>query len=147
AWNPSEHRLTFIAKELGDYTRDMPDALQVGQPVKVEGPYGCFTFDDGRARQIWVGGGIGITPFIARMKQLAMDRLAYPSRPHPPVIDLYHTTADWDDDAIARMTSDAQAAGIRLHVLHDARDGRLTGDRIRAEVPDWQEASIWFCGP
>ena len=147
AWNPSDRRLTFIAKELGDYTRGLPDALQVGQPVKVEGPYGCFTFDDGRARQIWVGAGIGITPFIARMKQLAMDRQAYASRPHPPTIDLYHTTADWDEDAIARMTVDAQAAGIGLHVLHDARDGLLTGDRIRAEVSDWQEASVWFCGP
>jgi predicted ferric reductase len=88
AWSPSEHRLTFITKELGDYTRRLPDTLRVGQPVKVEGPYGCFTFDDDRSRQIWIGGGIGITPFIARMKQLAMDRQAYSGRPlteHRPV--------------------------------------------------------------
>ncbi len=147
AWNPSDRRLTFITKELGDYTRRLPDALQVGQPVRVEGPYGCFTFDDGRARQIWIGGGIGITPFIGRMKQLAMDRQAYPSRPHPQAIDLFHTTADWSEDAIAKLTADAEAAGVRLHVLYDPRDGLLTGDRIRAAVPDWKEASIWFCGP
>ncbi|MDE2406342.1 MAG: hypothetical protein KGL91_00600 [Xanthomonadaceae bacterium] len=36
---------------------------------------------------------------------------------------------------------------MRLHVLWDARDGRLTGDRIREAVPAWQQASIWFCGP
>lgn len=36
---------------------------------------------------------------------------------------------------------------MRLHVLVDDRDGYLTGDRIRAEVPDWREAGIWFCGP
>ncbi len=147
AWNPSDRRLTFITKELGDYTKRLPDVLQVGQPVKVEGPYGCFTFDDGRARQIWIGGGIGVTPFIARMKQLAMDRQAYPSRPHPQAIDLFHTTADWSDEAIAKLTGDAKASGVRLHVLHDPRDGLLTGERIRATVRDWKEASVWFCGP
>lgn len=147
AWNPSEHRLTFITKALGDYTGRMAAALRVGQPVTVEGPYGCFTFDDDRPRQIWIGGGIGITPFIARMKQLAMDRKGYAGRPNSQRIDLFHTTVDWSEEAIARLTADAQAAGVQLHVLHDARDGLLTGERIRAAVPDWQEASVWFCGP
>ena len=27
------------------------------------------------------------------------------------------------------------------------RDGIFDGKRIRAEVPDWSSASIWFCGP
>jgi predicted ferric reductase len=37
----------------------------------VEGPYGCFDFEDGQPHQIWIGAGIGITPFVARMKQRA----------------------------------------------------------------------------
>jgi predicted ferric reductase len=40
-------------------------------PITVEGPYGCFDFEDAQPHQIWVGAGIGITPFIARMKQRA----------------------------------------------------------------------------
>ena len=147
AWNPSEHRLTFVTKELGDYTRRLPETLRVGQPVKVEGPYGCFTFDDDRPQQIWIGGGIGIAPFIARMKQLAMDRQAYSGRPNSQAIDLFHTTADYSEEAIGKLTADAEAAGVRLHVLHDSRDGLLTVDRLRAAVADWREASVWFCGP
>ena len=146
-WRPSEHRLTFVTKELGDHTRRLPDALRVGQPVSVEGPYGYFTFDDECARQIWIGGGIGITPFIARMKQLAMDRRDYPDRPHGQPVDLFHSTADWSEEAIGKLTADAEAAGVRIHVLHDARDGVLDGDAIRAAVPDWREASFWLCGP
>ncbi|MGE5548425.1 MAG: ferric reductase-like transmembrane domain-containing protein [Solirubrobacterales bacterium] len=142
AWSDADRHLTFIVKELGDHTRRLRDKLQVGQTVKIEGPYGCFTFDDDRPRQIWVGAGIGITPFIARLKHLA----ASPGHP-PPAIDLFHTTADYDGDAIARLRADADAAGIRLHVLVDARDGRLDGTRIRALVPEWREASLWFCGP
>ncbi|MFP5517332.1 MAG: ferric reductase, partial [Alphaproteobacteria bacterium] len=59
----------------------------------------------------------------------------------------FHTTHDYDGDAIAKLTADAAAAGVRLHVLVDDRDGRLTGERIRAAVPEWRNAGIWFCGP
>jgi predicted ferric reductase len=136
-----------VTKELGDYTRRLPEMLHAGRPVKVEGPYGCFTFDDDRPRQIWIGGGIGITPFIARMKELAMRRQALPTKVRSQAIDLFHTTADYSEEAIAKMRADAEAANVTLHVLYDARDGRLTGDRIRAAIPGWEEASIWFCGP
>ena len=144
-WNPSNHRLTFIVKGLGDHTSRLRETLRVGQPVKVEGPYGSFTFDDGCSRQIWVGGGIGITPFIARMKELAQE----PGHAAGTLrrIDLFHSTRDYSEEAIAKLKADAAAANIRLHVLHDARDGLLDGDRIRAAVPDWLDGSVWFCGP
>lgn len=146
-WHAMEHRIHFVTKELGDYTRRLPEMLRVGQPVSVEGPYGCFAFEDDRPRQIWIGAGIGITPFIARMKELALRRQAVPARQRSQAVELFHTTADYSEEAIARLRADAEAAGVRLHVLHDARDGLLTGDRIRAAVPDWREASLWFCGP
>lgn len=146
AWNDKDRRITFIAKELGDHTGRLREKLHVGQDVTIEGPYGCFDFDDAAARQIWIGGGIGITPFIAGMKHIAQERAAGQERPFP-VIDLFHTTADYDETGIAKLKADAEAANIRMHILVDARDGFLTGDRIRAEVPDWREASIWFCGP
>jgi predicted ferric reductase len=81
------------------------------------------------------------------MKQIALPRRDAPGRSVPQEVHLFHTTADYSEDAIAKLRADAKAANIHLHVLHDKRDGRLTGDRIRAEVPGWREASIWFCGP
>ncbi|MBU3079206.1 ferredoxin reductase family protein [Sphingomonas quercus] len=141
AWDAQERRISFVARELGDHTRTLSHRLRLGQQVMIEGPYGCFTFDDDRIRQIWVAGGIGITPFIARMDALA--RQPDPGRS----IDLFHCSAEVDDHALARLTADAEAANIRLHILIDARDGLLTGSRIRAAVPAWNEASIWFCGP
>ncbi|SEH56321.1 ferredoxin reductase family protein [Magnetospirillum fulvum] len=139
-WTDSNRRITFIVKELGDHTRRLREKLRVGQSVTVEGPYGCFTFDDSCPRQIWIGGGIGITPFVARMQHLALLQGERPGQS----IDLFHTTADYDEEALARLTADAEEAKVRLHV---PRDGRLTGERIRAMVPEWRDASIWFCGP
>ena len=145
-WREDVHRITFITKELGDHTRTLAEKLSVGQDVTIEGPYGCFTFDDDRPHQIWVGGGIGITPFVARMKQMAQQALTPETTPRQTV-DLFHTTADVDEKALAKLASDAKAANVRLHVLVDARDGRLSGERIRELVPQWHDASIWFCGP
>jgi predicted ferric reductase len=142
AWPHSGGRLVFVIKQLGDHTRQLPGLLRVGQEVTVEGPYGRFTFEDARPHQIWVGGGIGITPFIARMKQLAAQ-----PKPLAQTIDLFHTTVEEDPAALARLRRDAAAAGVRLHVLVDRRDGRLTAGRIRDAVPGWREASTWFCGP
>ena len=93
-----------------------------------------------------MGGGIGITPFIARMHQLAQATPAAPGTPRVPVT-LFHTTREEDPQALALLADDARAAGIDLHVLVDARDGRLTGVRLRAAVPEWRAASVWFCGP
>ncbi|MDR3472140.1 MAG: ferric reductase-like transmembrane domain-containing protein [Devosia sp.] len=137
----NDGEITFVTKALGDYTSKMHAQLKVGDPVKVEGPYGSFTFRDDKPRQIWVGGGIGITPFIARMQHLAAE-------PNPEQqVDFFHTTLDFDEEAIRRLTEDARTANISLHVTVDDRDGRLTADKIRELVPEWRSASIWFCGP
>ena len=99
------------------------------------------------AEIVWISDSLGISDdgaFQARLKQIAHER---GTGWQGPSIDLFHPTADFSAAAIAKLTADAQQAGARLHVLHDARHGRLNGERIRAEVPDWREASIWFCGP
>ncbi|TJV72636.1 MAG: ferric reductase [Mesorhizobium sp.] len=145
-WNDGDRKITFVTKELGDHTSRLRQKLSVGQHVRIEGPYGCFDFENGQPRQIWIGGGIGITPFIAGMKHIALERQAKREQ-LLPAVDLFHTTADYDEKAIVKLKADAEAANIRLHIFVDARDGRLTGDRIRAEVPGWRIASIWFCGP
>lgn len=145
-WHAENPRITFITKELGDHTSRLREKLCIGQEVKVEGPYGCFTFDDDCPHQIWIGGGIGITPFVARMKHMALQRRT-PDWPDAQTADLFHPTGDVDEVALGKLAADAKSADVRLHVLIDARDGRLTGERIREAVPRWREASIWFCGP
>ena len=144
AWDAADPHIVFITKALGDHTRRLPQRLKPGMPVTVEGPYGCFDFDDAAPRQVWVGAGIGITPFIARMKQLASMP---PSARKATTIDLFHPTAVAETAALDKLRADAAAAGVRLHLLVDALDGRLDGARIRAAVPDWAAGSLWFCGP
>ena len=52
-----------------------------------------------------------------------------------------------EQDAIDKLTADAEAAKVRLHVAVTSKEGRLTADRICAVIPEWQSAGFWFCGP
>lgn len=71
AWDANAPQITLFTKVLGDHTSTLEHKLKPGMPVTVKGPYGCFTFTDEQPVQNWIGAGGGITPFIARMQQLA----------------------------------------------------------------------------
>ncbi|HND57873.1 MAG TPA: FAD-binding oxidoreductase, partial [Thauera aminoaromatica] len=143
AWG-GDGRMDFMIKPLGDYTRSLPATLKAGDPVRVEGPYGRFDFGGAQARQIWVAGGIGITPFVARMQARAQeDRQGG----RAAAIDLFYSTSAPDEGFIARLRELAARARVQLHVLVSPRDGRLDADGICRSVPDWKQAGVWFCGP
>lgn len=142
AWNPADRKISFVTKELGDFTSTLGERAKIGASAKVEGPYGTFTFDDDCPVQIWIAGGVGITPFIARMRQ----RQAEPGV-DPHAVHMFFTSENEHEEGLAQLAELAEAAGIAFHFLHTPRDGFLTGERVRAEVPEWSGASIWFCGP
>jgi predicted ferric reductase len=138
-WN-GDGTMDFLIKGVGDYTDSLPASLRVGDVVKVEGPYGRFNFTGSKTRQIWVAGGIGITPFMARMETLSVA-------PDGKIVDLFYCTNVPDEGFIANVHRHAEAAAVRLHVLVAQKDGKLSGERARAMVPDWLAADIWFFGP
>ena len=122
------------------YTAHLPHSLKLGDAATLEGPYGTFDFEVGRSRQIWVAGGIGITPFIARMNQLARIAGAKP-------VDLFYSSAKLDPDAGRELARLAREAGIALHILQDIRGERLEAAQVCRVVPEWKSADTWFCGP
>lgn len=139
SWH-SDDKLTFLIKRLGDYTDTLAGRLKRGDRVALEGPYGKFDFNGNTKRQVWISGGIGITPFIAKMDTL----LAHPDGVS---VDLFYSTSAPDEGFIRELRKQADAGQVRLHVIVPSRDGRLTGDKIRGLIPDWKSASFWFCGP
>ena len=133
--------VAFEIKALGDYTRALGSRLRVGQPVQVEGPYGCFDIErrDPQARQVWIAGGIGVTPFLAWLESLQAD----PAR--APSAELHYCTRDRERDAfVPRLEAlCSPLPGIRLYV-HGARQG----DALQAAaLGDAKNAEFWFCGP
>jgi predicted ferric reductase len=139
AWHNDGH-MFFLIKEGGDYTNTLPAKLKVGAMCTVEGPYGRFVFNSDVPRQIWVAGGIGITPFIARMQALAKQGNDKP-------VDLFWSVRVLEDEALRRVQVDADKARVRLHVIRDGQNDPLTAQRITTLVPSWAQGDVWFCGP
>jgi predicted ferric reductase len=86
--SPSGNKeIRIIAKSLGDFT-SLLGSLNKGDSAVVEGPYGRFHVngfsgrtDDGadeeasdKADEVWVAGGIGITPFIGLAEDFANSK-------------------------------------------------------------------------
>lgn len=144
AWK-DDGKLVFSIKGLGDYTRRLPELLRVGQGVTVEGPYGCFDFQGQAPRQLWIGGGVGVTPFIARLEALKHQGGGQGGGGQP--VDFVYSTAAPDEAFIAHVRSLAEAAGVRFRLFDSRTEGFLTLETLKAWAPEWRQADVWFCGP
>ena len=75
ASSPHASTLDFVVKALGDHTTALM-GLPAGAHAEVEGAYGAFSYlNVPNVRQIWIAGGIGITPFLSMARSI--DASAY----------------------------------------------------------------------
>jgi predicted ferric reductase len=137
---PQQRRLEVGIKSAGDYTRDLGDKLRRGTPAKLAGPFGGFDYRQGGADQIWIAGGIGITPFVSWLRSLddSFDRS----------IDFYYSVATESDELYGDDVAAAAAAHPRVHthLVITERDGRLTPAQTlngSAGGDVW----VYMCGP
>jgi predicted ferric reductase len=137
---PSEPRLQVTVKALGDYTNDLSNKLERGTPARVVGPFGGFDYTRGGAEQIWIAGGIGITPFLSWIR--AMDDRFNRQ------VDLYYSVAHTSDavylDEIEAATG--HHPGFRAHLVDTSREGILTAERM-ATRPHPTDLWVYMCGP
>ena len=139
SYDASSKELEFYIKEYGDFTKKLYENISENAAVKVEGPYGEFNFIEENKNQVWVAGGIGITPFLAKLKELANNKPSY-------TIDLiYSKIGDTPFDSILQEM--CAKANVNLHMVDTNKDGLLTYEKIKSLTPSISSSSIWFCGP
>lgn len=138
---PGEDRLRFTMKVLGDWTRKVREELRPGRDVMVRGPYGRF--DAARAlgkRQIWVAGGIGLTPFLSKLRamQPGDDRqihLVYAAREEQDAIFL--------DELRSRA---AELGNVTLIPLFSDDGNFARVDKMKENLPDPLSTYEYFMG-
>lgn len=131
-------RVTF--KALGDFTSDLKNAVQIGQGVRVQGPFGRFR-QSGKKREIWVAGGIGITPFLAWVH--ALDKGA-------EQVDIFYCIKSRDQAPhLAELEALAAAKpNLNLHLIASSAGQRLSAELISQSVQgDLSKMRVSFCGP
>lgn len=74
--HPYEDGIRISIKGLGDYTDDINQELSIGDTAIIEGPFGQFSSKYAKEiDQIWIAGGIGITPFLSLVKDIYTHRV------------------------------------------------------------------------
>ena len=136
-WNPENQEINLIIKDLGDYTHRLPQRLNIGDTVQMDGAYGRFNFSD-KNEQIWVSNGIGFTPFLARLKELA-------KQPSNQPIDWFHADRNLSAEIIDQWKNLAQQANITFHYI-PSETQRLSADYIVQSIQNSGNRSLWLCG-
>jgi predicted ferric reductase len=138
-WKPGAS-LRFAIKPLGDYTRTLAARVKVGDAATIEGPYGRFDFGDASDPQVWVAGGIGVAPFMARLEALAASGGGQRN------IHLFYSVHSAEEASFPHgLEALCQRAGVTLHLRVTPRDGRISDGEIGRFVK--QARGVWFCGP
>lgn len=138
----ADGRLRFGIKALGDWTTRLPERSAVGQRLHIDGPYGRFVFRRRVNRQVWLAGGIGITPFLAWAEALTdADR--------QDIALIWAVTKPADAFAAERLAAiAARHRGLTIHVVVGETEGRLTAERLASLVPfPLGGSELFFCGP
>jgi predicted ferric reductase len=122
----SDRRLEVAVKAVGDYTRVLRETVRPETPAKIAGPFGGFDFRRGGKQQIWIAGGIGITPFMSWIRSLDDD--------FDREVAFYYSIAR---DADGLYLDEIQRAGTEHqtfvpHVVVTERDGFVTADKTLA---------------
>lgn len=137
--------VTFLIKSLGDFTRNLSHKIRVGQGVKVEGPYGCFDFSrrNRKSHQIWIAGGIGVTPFLAWLEAIGTNAVTAPEA------DLHYCTRDADQDPMVDRLRELcrDFHGIHLQIHDSSKGEALSAEKLTAGGRSATGTEIWFCGP
>jgi predicted ferric reductase len=135
-------RVSFCIKALGDWTRRLPAQLAAGTQLRVEGPYGRFVFRRRVPRQVWLAGGIGITPFLAWAEGLTeTDR--------QEIALVWAVTTRAEAFAAGRlMAIAARHPGFSVHIVVGAEEGRLTAQGLAERTPfPLRVSELFYCGP
>lgn len=133
--------LKIAVKNLGDFTSTI-DNLKPGDLATIEGPYGVFNYQMAdHKEQIWIGGGIGLTPFLSMARGLE-ENCEYK-------IDLIYAV-DYDKEAVflSELKSISQKnPNFRALPHYSKKDGYLSALSLLDLGIGLKSKSIFICGP
>jgi predicted ferric reductase len=138
---PAEPALRIAVKDLGDASHALLD-VSPGSRALVEGPYGRFLPARRGERALWIGGGIGLTPFVSAARSFARSE-------DPDDVQLVYCANDpsraYYLEELRAIAAGAAGFGVHVHYFDD--EGPLSAGYLRAAVPDYPQRTAYACGP
>lgn len=138
------------AEENGFVSVYMNKVAEVGDPVKISGPYGKFYFKEDMGNEIvLLGAGSGITPLIGVMRYVAAKNL-------PTKVLLVYSNKT-PDDIVYKKDLEELAKNSNIKVVNtitrakeehkwEGETGRISEDLIKKSVSDITKPLYYICG-
>lgn len=139
---PQEDVLRLTIKASGDFTRDLFSKLKDGADAIIEGAHGLFDYKTGGQKQIWIAGGIGLTPFLSFIRDMD-GKLAHD-------VHFYYTVRHPTEALFIEEIQDAAEKNSRFkpHIRYSSMEGSLTIDEITSHLNgDVRDYHVYLCGP
>ena len=138
---PRQDNLHLSIKASGDWTGYLQTNLKPGAIAHVDGPYGMFNYKTGAAQQVWMAGGIGITPFLSWIRDF--------DGTGDYQIDFFYTV---NVPAEALFLDEIEKAAsvnknFKAHISYSSQDGRLSAQKIVEASGAVAGKDIYMCGP
>jgi len=138
----NDPELKVYIKKLGDFTNELSN-LKVGDKAIIEGPYGKFnfTYTKSNSDQIWIAGGIGITPFIGMSQDIDKDMKIK--------ITLYYAVNTEEELICMDILNAIQNKHDNFEVIPWIKDknGYLDPKVIREHSGSLKNKDFYICGP
>ena len=138
----NEGKMRLYMKALGDYTVSLK-RLKPGTIAEIEGAFGRFLpwrFQD--SPQVWIAGGIGITPFLSAARSYGPDK--------PPVQLFYsvQTRAELiDQAALAEFLPKTYPDFKYYPYVNEEATGFLSAKYVDEQAGGLKGKEIFICGP
>jgi len=140
--SPRERALSFAIKALGDDTSQLREFVKPGMPAVIGGPFGRFNHEKGTSSQLWIAGGIGVTPFLSWLRTLDDHPLRGP-------VDFFYLCSSADIPYAEEIKTLADGHDmVHLHFVNTGSEGHLTAERVMADIGKSPGTlSVFLCGP
>jgi predicted ferric reductase len=135
----NEKTIKVAIKESGDFTRELVN-LKIGDRVSIEGPYGKFNFKNfDNKEQIWIAGGIGITPFLGMIDELKEN----------PDFDITLLYIFRENYIITKKFAEeiSKIKNLRFITWNSEKKGEISIGKIIGENIILKDKEILICGP
>lgn len=140
--NVADGRVVFLIRASGDYTAKLVDQAVVGMHADVYAPFGRFTRKAEFPREIWIAGGVGISPFVAWLEDQAANEFE-------KVTLFYFYRPGYEFPGVEKIAKLVHGRGAELVLVPGGPDSPEFARRLREIAHECDPAVIGvsFCGP
>ena len=126
----------FTIKNSGDHTKNLYENIKEGTKVTIDRAYGHMILEEGQSKQLWIAGGIGVTPFISYIRE-------NPNLDRP--VSFYYAYTGAENAVYLGLLRDyaAQNPLLDLHLV----DSKVSGYLDFSDYPLDKDTTVFMCGP